>query len=298
MLKFTVPVSTETNVHFSNARRDRFMLGTTAEFVEMLSAIPLEHARHHMTATPFQGGLGFIKSLEYARDGDMSQVAASDALLSKLDAIPAPTARHAIIDDVVGAFPNVPAFIAGQPLSMRRKIKRDNEFMPLAVVVNLSASAGVSADKIKLRGAAILALVRAISARRPVELWAGATFGNGNPAESCSCYFRIDTTPLDLARSAHLLSHPSILRALLFSTWYAHYNQNPFDSIPWQYNGTSNLAGLRATYPQIIARGFPQVSEVLAIHALHLSDPVLVDPVKWIKDNVTQYAGGELKEAA
>jgi hypothetical protein len=74
------------------------------------------------------------------------------------------------------------------------------------------ASAGIDAEICLTRGAAMLAMARMLANVRAVELWCVVAIGNRN-SRSSLCV-RLDTAPLDLARVAHVLTHPSVFRAL------------------------------------------------------------------------------------
>ncbi len=217
--------------------------------------------------------------------GDMELAEASDALLNKFDVIPAPTARHEIIDGVVGAFPNVPAYIAGQPLSMRRKVKRENEFQPIAIVVNLGATMTVAASDMQKRGIAVVALVRAIVTRRPVELWAGVASYNRGISDTYGAFFQIETTPMDLARAAFLLSHPSVPRHLGYS-------------ILTKMGADHSIPSIREGLGRVVKNAFPHVSDVITVPQLLGNDPMVTNPEAWIKAQVAAHALGELEDVA
>jgi hypothetical protein len=112
--------------------------------------------RERLAARSWTGGHDWRESVRVAQTGDLSGVAKSDALLAKMEQYALPTSRREWRDDVCGSIPNVPAFIAGHPLSMRRRARSENEASPIAIVADLSTSAGISADDLSRRGAAIL----------------------------------------------------------------------------------------------------------------------------------------------
>lgn len=293
---FSLPVTEKTKALFSQAKTDHFRLGTLSEFLDLAEKVPANVHTKEGCGSTWSGGLPWKTTMGFCHNGDLSSVAKSDKLLSKLDMFPAPTARHTWIDDVTGAFPNVPAYLAGQPLNMRRKVKQDNEFQPLAVVVNLLSSASVKASDVHARGIAILALVRALTAKRPVELWVGVTSQGKTSSESASVYFRIETAPLDLARAAHLISHPSISRALAYSILYDKFEVP--SGIPFAYGAGMRGDDAQKVFHQTIAHAFPHMSDVLAIPMLHGADQTVSDPVAWIQEKVRHYGADALADEA
>lgn len=168
----------------------------------------------------FAGG-SLIQAVKFMREGDLSRVKSSNQLLDKFESLAFPTPARAWSDDVCGSIPNVPAFIAGHPLAMRRRIRQDNTAAPITVFVDLFASASFNHKQIERRGAAALALVRILSARRPVELYLGFSTAN-NKNELVCPIVKIDTAPLDLARGAFALVSPMFLRRPMFVAAYTH----------------------------------------------------------------------------
>src|SRR5262245_10378216 len=110
------------------------------------------------------------------------------------------------VDDVVGAIPNVPAFLAGHPQCMRRRQRVMKETAPLVIYMDLTSSGGISSDRVQKRGIVLLSLVRRLVEHRPVALWVGSSLGGGGKVGSGTVAWRIDTAPLDLARAAFYIS--------------------------------------------------------------------------------------------
>lgn len=239
----------------------------------------------------FFGNRTFEQGVNIFERGDMSGVAASDALMQRYEGAEIMTARRAWRDDVAGSIPNVPAFLAGHPLAMRRRIRAENEAAPLAITVDLGAAAQITQQDIQKRGAAILALVRVLSARRPVELWAGAILAAGPhpsqaPALDASATFcRIETAPLDIACAANILTHVSSLRRVVWAAASAHgYNgQFPFNAYQRHSDHQSEL----------LAPAFAHTSEALHLPRLKSSDELSIkDPAKWIETQIERFAAG------
>jgi len=149
--------------------------------------------------------------------GDLSGVAKSDALLRQFEDRALVTHRPLWVADVAGPLPNVPAYLAGHPLAMKRRVRGGHEGAPIAIVVDIGAASMIERDQIERRGAAILALLRVLSARRPVELWAGAIL-DADECKNASAHFcRLDTAPLDLARASYILTNPAAIRGCLWT---------------------------------------------------------------------------------
>lgn len=276
MRKFDLPLTkaVRENLGGTKPRRDYFTIGTAAEFAA-------EVAPRYWNTHDTGDIRNRIQAAEVARTGYLPSVKLSDKFLDQVEHLfPAPTTRHEIRDDVTGAFPNVPAYIAGQPLSMRRKIKRENEFSPIAIVADLVSSGGIASEKLLKRGAAILALARALSARRPVELWAGCSM-EGMGGGACHVYFQIDTQPLDLARAAYMLAHPAFSRGNCYGMGKAEYRFGG----GWPYNRRQD----DATMADVVRRAFPHLSDIIYVPGIYITDECIDDPIGWITRHVAAY---------
>jgi hypothetical protein len=130
------------------------------------------------------GGMTYDQSLLGLQHGDLSGVAATDALLREMEALIPVSRSWRSFDAVVGACPNVPQYLAGNPYNMRLKRRCATATAPLALFAELVASASISAATCRRRGAAILALVRLLANLRPVELWCVVAIGQKNSRSS------------------------------------------------------------------------------------------------------------------
>lgn len=247
-----------------------------------LAALPCDRA--HTAARAWQGG-SHAQAAQWARDGKLEHVAASDRWLEHFEALAeqiiTPSSR--IIEDVAGAVPNVPAYVAGVPLTMRRRTRDTSDRAPVCVIVDTTISAGCSQDDIKKRGAVILALVRLLSVRRPLELWTGTGLNHGRGA--AYCFTRLDTTPLDLARAAFMLCDTAATRCLGYGALMERGAGGG-----WPYNGGRALQ--IDAWRTIAAQAFPHLSHFVPVPGLHLNDPLLRDPLAWISARLREF--GEL----
>lgn len=229
-------------------------------------------------------------------EGDLAGVAASDKHLSRLEDLYHIDARSfSVVPDVAGSLPNVPAYLAGQPLSMRRRARVEREAAPLTVTVDLSSSASIGPDVIRKRGAAILALVRILATRRPVTLWVGAAIGNAERQKDYNAsWVRMETSPMDLARCAHMLTHPSVSRGILYGTTTADCGGSQ-TSIPWAY-GDASLE--RKTSHANLSRIFAANGETLLyIPPIHRNDQWSA-PEQWLYNMVAKHGHAEAMDEA
>lgn len=287
MLAFTAPTPDSLDAFFGSKRKSHFRLfETPTELADFAAGFTREMAGRLNTG--FSGAEAMWtpeKALSVFRDGSIDGVAKSDALLSRFESAELHTSARAWRDDVCGALPNVPAFIAGHPMNMRRREKRENAFAPLAIIVDIGAAASVTAQQIETRGAAVLALVRALSGVRPVELWAGAGLDADGASNASWTFCRIETAPLDLAHAAHILTHTSAIRRVLWGAACAHGfgGRTPYGS--GQKHATEERT--RA----LIMPAFGHVSDVLVLPRLSEGDEGSIkNPAAWIEAQIAAYA--------
>jgi hypothetical protein len=279
MQKFTtdVPESVAKALHI-NGRLDHFRLfDSTAELADYANSLK-SRGQGGGSDTAWYGGMSWDAAVKAAREGDLGNVEASDALLSKFEHLALETHGKAWRNDVTGALPNVPAFIAGHPLNMRRRTRLESAAAPIAVIVDVTASAGVSAKNITTRGAAILALVRILATRRPVELWACASTGADSDRNGIHVAARLATAPMDLGTAAFALTHAAYLRRLGFAIGH----EQGFAG-GWPYGSHHSNPDVM---PAVMAPAFSHVGETLCIEPMRGWDAIAAEPETWLENKL------------
>jgi hypothetical protein len=265
---------------------DYFAVCDMAGFVQLADAVTGYKRTSCNSGNEWYGYKDYDTSLEQVRSGDLTGVDASEALLDKLETeqFVSPIWRNRL--DVVGGSPCVPAYLAGHPMAMRRRERVMTEQGPLTVIVSMSLSAAIDIEVMRKRGASLLALVRLLSANRPVELWIAICLGGGN--HGTHTLVRLDTAPLDLARAAHMLTCPSVTRGLGYGVCAEMRSGGQ-----WPHN---DFEGYQRTARELYSNVIGTSSEVLYVGAAHLDDPAVKEPVKWLKETLAQYGGAAVAE--
>jgi hypothetical protein len=252
------------------------------------SAQALSQNGHYDDAGHWFGGVPLNTTAKYCRTGDLARVEPSDKLLSAFEnKFHFQSSAFQTVDAVAGGVPNVPAFLAGQPLAMRRRQRVTNEQAPLNILIDLTSSGGITSAQLEKRGAALLALVRILSAQRPVNLYAassGLPRSAGERFMSSAVLFRLDTAPLDLARAAHVLCATGVARQLGYSTLTEQVGSKGGD-IAWPYNSDEYTRRNGVAYWQR-AIG---TDELLYLAPAFAYDENLTNPEKWLTDMLAKY---------
>jgi len=219
--------------------------------------------------------------------GDSALVQRAEKLLTKMEApeIMGQSNRSELVSSVSGCFADVPAYLSGAPNSMRLK-RRRIELKPLRIVVDVTSSANVNDDTLERRGIATLALLRRLeTAGYSVELWL-VEAPNSAPGFT---FVRMETGPMDLARSCWALASQQFARECAFSAC-ATVAKGRDGAWPW-FN--SRWHGFPKAQQQTFAMALEcEPESILHIPALYNSveaQPFTTDAgaVKWLND---QYA--------
>jgi len=222
--------------------------------------------------------------------GDNSLVEQSDVHLAKIEDQVPMSRGWRNVDDVVGAVPNVPAFLAGHPQCMRRRQRAMRDTAPLAIFMDLTSSAGIGSREVQNRGIVLLALTRLLVEHRPVELWVGTALGGGTSyrgkAVSATVAWRIDTAPLDLARAAYHVSATAMARGFGYQMAHAELNM-PHGAWPFG-NHDLHCKTAERRLKDVFAG-----QELLYVPPIYLGDALTQDPVGWVKRVMAQYVGTE-----
>lgn len=190
------------------------------------------------------------------------------------------------VDDVVGAVPNVPAYLAGHPQCMRRRERVMRDTTPLAIYMDLTSSGGISTHKVQKRGVVLLALVRRLVEHRSVELWVGASLGGGSRSGAGTVMWRIDTAPLDLARAAFYVGATVMSRGFGYKLCQDELGTGgswPFHNYDYHCRTAKERLG-KVVFPG---------QEILYVPPIMLGDELTDDPVGWVKRVIAEYVRGE-----
>ena len=218
--------------------------------------------------------------------GDNALVPRSDDLLSKLeDKFNFLSNGIKIVDSVAGGVPNVPALLSGHPMSMRRRQKMANPLGPLTIVVDITSSSGCEDDELTQRGVSVLALARLLAGRRPITLWVGTGLSDRGCSEESgkACFYRLDTTPIDLARAAHIFCNPGVARGF----GYGYLQDNMHAGGGWPYG---DVKLWREKGQRLISEMLGE--EVLFVPPIFYKDDITERPEKWLTDMISRYGGG------
>jgi len=217
-------------------------------------------------------------------NGNTDSVAKAEAILATIDAnvnTRGLTRRWA--NDVVGAFPNVPAYLAGQPESMRRMDRQQRRSRRSAVRVYYSpvSSQSISHEQNFRRGVVVLAAVMALQRVRPVEVYYFTVLGLGDHV------IKLRTDPMVLSESAYVLTSGGVCRSTSYP--YAHaVSEWRGDWGRWsgQYEREMSREAKIEHMKTVLGLG----EDDILLPAVHMRDQDILDnPVAWINGLLDKY---------
>lgn len=266
--------------------KDRYVFLEASEMLDLC----IEHSARISEYAGAWTGQSMAQLQQNIVTGDTSMVQESDDFLNQIEDLVPMSKGWRNVDDVVGAIPNVPAFLAGHPQHMRRRERTARDNAPLAIYMDLTSSGGIDARKVQRRGIVLMALTRMLVEHRPVELWVGASLGNyggwgRGTGLSGTVAWRIDTTPLDLARAAYHIGSTAMSR--MFGYGLNHAINQTAGSWPFG-NYEKHCATAEKRLKAVMDWG-----DVMYVPPVYLNDPLTTDPVGWLKRVMRRYVPSE-----
>ena len=269
-----------------DSANDTFLIGDLPTFADRADKVPPSFSTRQSCGGAWTGGMSYNKAVTFARSGDLSGVPASDAYLAKFETLAPMRSAWERRTDVIGTTLDMGAYMADRPLHMRRRVRTTAETAPLTVAVDLVSSGNIDSKMLVKRGALILALVRALSVTRPVELWVGGSATPASMKGAWHVWLKLDTAPLDLARAAHVMTSTAVSRGMIYAT-IEHEAGSSGGSLHWPYRDHS---WSRANMRPVLSRAFGQ-ADMLTIAAPHSGDELIDKPEQWFERMLAEYGG-------
>lgn len=190
-----------------------------------LAATPrVPHADNQARSIPpsqsWDLNVGYQGAQDLARHG---WSAGAKQIDRSLRAMPAPQGTHAKYQhDVAGYYPDVPAYLEGDPANMIRRGRRTGSRPVLNIVVNGFISAMINAQELVNYGLAMAGVIDILEASgRQVELTMVDCSNRDSGNDRGTVYMqgwniKRAGDPLDLAALAFTLAHPAAFRRIVF----------------------------------------------------------------------------------
>lgn len=166
----------------------------------------------------FTGTKSFKEAIELCKYGDedlRTFIYDQNLKFDKVDSCN--KVRRSTVNDVVGFMANVPNYVMGIPTNMIRDNRTMINSKVLNVFINVSAAWHVNADDIKLNAAKyVCAINRLEEEGYRCNVYTGSAGERGDRKNLLIVKVKSDKEPMNLAKMAFPLCHPSMLRRLKF----------------------------------------------------------------------------------
>lgn len=220
--------------------------------------------------------------------GDDKLVSEAQRMLDLFE-VDAPTMRPEWRPCVYGAYPIVPDALAGYPDAMRRVVNVGSDVAPIRIYVATSSSAALHHDQLTKRGTALLALAMALSAIRPVELYAVATMQSHDEptrddrADSGAALIvtKINSQPLDLATACHMLTSITTDRGITHQIGFEHMGFTG----GWAFGIEPRLPDARRK----LARALDATERDIVVAGAWLYDETVKQPVEFVRKELRAF---------
>lgn len=217
---------------------------------------------------------------EALHNGDASLVAEAQALIDRFQE-EIPSLRRTWQPSVAGFFPNVPAFLSGEPESMWRIADEESDRAPVRVWVGVSSSMGIGPTDLIKRGAALAAFAMALSERRPVLITPYFNLANASQTIGTLVSYDLQSSPIVLSEIMASVANPCVTRNL---------------GLHFQYMLEPRTEGV--WFPRFADEKW--MRECLGcedadvwLPGIHLRDELITNPIAWIKREIARHLGEE-----
>jgi hypothetical protein len=244
----------------------------------------LENGPKEKTRNIYSGGWGYSESrnnhpradkgAELLTIGDPSIVEKAKQLVATFS-LDIPSTRRIWSQDVAGFFPNVPAYLSNEPECMWRMEDDKVNNTPLRIYVGLTSTWNVTEEQIFTRGCALVAFALALSERRPVLITPYVDLYSRN-GEATFISWDLATSPL-IYSELTALGNPDITRYVgIFACDLAN---------PRHSDSYYQIPGGEAEIREILGAN----EDDIVLGTCDSYDPLLVDPIKWVNENLACY---------
>ena len=234
-------------------------------------------------------GNGFDELADRLEKGDDQAADEIEKTLSKIESHMLMTTGTTVRDDVMGAVPNVPAFLTGSPMNMRTRRSAKTGRGPISLFLETTTSSGFSGRERITRIAAMVALARALAVHRPLNLWFNVTWGG--PGRLTQTSIQIETNPLDLSRLAALCSNMETVNMLGSANSHKACEQHIRDTGQGWGSWAYGIPPIERKFAgEILARVISPGSEVAYLPAGLLGSDELSKPEVWVESMLKKFA--------
>lgn len=229
-------------------------------------------ARH---VTDFYNELGVDKDGAVTRgiNGDPALAGKAKAMLDGyVTTTIGDASRPVFVPAFSGSHVDVPAYLSGDPRSMRRRVRGPKATRTVRIYINACVSAGLSSKTVLRRGVTVLALLEHLQACQvAVDLYLTSD-GVAENGAICQA-IHIDAQPLDLSTVGFAIAHPAFFRILM-------------------HNMVTKLQGGDCSMNRMpdhkVRQAYDMAPTDVYVPFGSYDDPLIDRPEQWLKERISQ----------
>lgn len=215
-------------------------------------------------------------------DGDETYVTKAQSIVDQLT-LEISTPKRERTKKVYGNYPNVAAYVRGEPRNMWHTRKTNNTRTPIRLWVGLTSSAIIPNEQLIERGAALAAFAIAMANIRPVIITPFVCLSSSDRRRNMLISWDISTQPIVLSEIMSL-TRPEVTRYIGIEACRHQYGQEASHD-PGFHKDSWDEAKMR--------KHLNAKPDDLYLPPIHRDDPLLDNPIKWIQDNIAKFTTGE-----
>lgn len=166
----------------------------------------------------FTGTKSLQEALDLCKYGDeelRKQIYEETLKFNSIDSID--KIKHMLVNDVVGFMPNVPNYVMGIPMNMIRDNRTVVKSKIINIAINISASWNIRQKELKNNAAKYLAAINKLEQEGyRCNVYSISSSSYGKADNLLVTRIKTDREPMNIAKMAFPLCHPSMLRRLKF----------------------------------------------------------------------------------
>jgi hypothetical protein len=195
--------------------------------------------------------------------------------------------------DIAGAFPDVPAFCAGEPMCMSRLVNQVSDTRPVRIFVGMASSCTFDAKQLAKRGALVSALALQLSKTRSVDVYAinsgRKEFSRGNLAGQSFDWSVLVKLPKPVSASdlSYWLCHQASVRGLLYACERAFSGELSWPRLLLPYDDYSTPEAIRAQ-AELWGATDSDIVVPFPFSASTAQSEMMIKPEVWLKNTLAR----------
>lgn len=181
--------------------------------------------------SPWYSGGSLARGIKLLAHGDDDLIEQTREIMKQLHAN-LPTTQRQWQTAPVGFFPNVPAYLSGEPENMFTVQRNNSDSSPVRIWVNVLPSGGCDRPTLLKRGAVLVALAQLLLERRSlvrITCYGDQPASGLNPdgktyAKGVIVSWDLPTSPLNLSMLCTSLGYPEVVQNVTFTACHSIHN--------------------------------------------------------------------------